>query len=103
MKMAWRQIKIWGMGFTLPEIRITVQPLNPEVAERLKKHHEGMAECQRCHKFHNGRYSLSLITHLVDEHKVESELAIEIVEKLGRRTLYTSAERRAQAAVSASR
>jgi hypothetical protein len=101
MKLAWRQILVGRVRFTLPGITIEVQPLNPEVAEKLHAHKAEMATCAKCHKLYVNRYPLSLISHLVDGHSVDSFVAIQIVEDLGRRTLAKHAERRAEALVTA--
>ena len=82
MKLAWRVITILGVSFTLPAVSIQVQPIDPAVAERLRFHRAEMAECKTCHKLYVGRYPLALITHLTEEHGVDSFVAIEIIEDL---------------------
>jgi hypothetical protein len=100
MKLAWRVIKVFGWDVTLPEIAIQVQPLCPKIAAKLQAHKAEMAGCGKCHKLYVGRYPLSLISHLVDQHGVDSFVAIQIIEDLGRKTLAQRAARR-EAAITA--
>jgi hypothetical protein len=92
MKIARRVMQIFGVA-------IEVKPLCPKVAERLKAHKAEMAECGKCHKLYVGRYPLALISHLTEDHGVDSFVAIEIIEDLGRKTLAKHAEHRARVAV----
>ena len=98
MKLAWTQFKVLGISFTLPEIAIEVQPIDPAIAARLRAHHAEMAECGKCHKLYVGRYPLALIRHLTEDHSVDSFVAIEIIEDLGRKTLAKHAAVRAAVA-----
>ena len=103
MKLAWREIKVFGLDVTLPGILIEVQPIDPATAERFRAHHAEMAECAKCHKLYVGRYPLALIRHLTEDHGVDSFVAIEIIEDLGRKTLAQRATRRAEVLVAAGR
>ena len=97
MRLAWKQFTILGVEITLPGISIEVLPLCPEVAARLQAHRVEMAECGKCHKLYVGRYPLALISHLTEDHGVDSFVAIEIIEDLGRKTLAQCEARRAEA------
>ena len=87
MKLAWREIKIFGIRFTLPAVLVVVQQLDAGQVEQFRKYRAQMAECPVCHKLYRGGYHLSMITHLVDAHEFSSTHSIEIVEDLGRKTL----------------
>jgi hypothetical protein len=97
MKLAWKQIKVLGVRITLPGIVIEVQPLSPEVAARLRHVRAEMVECKKCRSLYLGNYPLALITHLTEEHGVDSFTAIGHIEDLGRKKLAKHAERRAEA------
>jgi hypothetical protein len=94
MKLDWRQIKILGFTITLPLVVIIVQQLNATQVEQFRQYKSQMAECPKCHRLFSGRAGNSFVLHLVDDHKVESFHAMDIVGGLYRQVLQRTAERR---------
>jgi uncharacterized C2H2 Zn-finger protein len=93
MKLSWKQIRVFGITFTLPQIIILVQQLNAEQVEQFRQYKAGMAECPKCHKLFSGRAGNSFILHLQDEHRFESDKSMRIVEDLYKNLLVIRARR----------
>lgn len=94
MKLNWKQIKFFGMTITLPLVVVIVQQLNAAQVEQFRQYKTEMAECPQCHRLFSGRAGNKFILHLVDEHRVESLHAMDIVGDLYRQLLKRTAERR---------
>jgi hypothetical protein len=101
VKLSWKQIRIFGLTFTLPAIIILIQQLNAEQVEQFRQYRAGMAECPKCHKLFTVRAGNSFILHLQDDHKIDSGTSMQIVEELYRNLLGRRAHRRTELAQSA--
>ena len=97
MKLAWKQIRVLGVTINLPGVTIEVQPLTPEIAERLRSVRAEMVDCKTCRSLYLGNYPLALIKHLTEDHGVDSFTAIGHIEDLGRKKLAKHAARRTEA------
>lgn len=69
------------------------QILDTLQVELFRKHRSEMAACNKCHRLFDCRAGRSFIMHLVDEHKIDSFSAIDIVSDLGRKLLQIRQER----------
>ena len=95
MKLKWKQFRVFGTVVTLPAIIIIVQQLSPEQVEQFRAYKAGMAECPKCHRLFGGRAGLSFITHLQDEHGMDSFKSMDVVSELYKGLLVRINERRA--------
>jgi hypothetical protein len=87
VKLSWKQIRILSFTITLPLIVVIAEKMDAERIELFRQYRLEMAECPHCHKFHSGHYHLSMIGHLVKDHKMDSLHAMDIVDDLGLKKL----------------
>src|ERR1700674_4570334 len=96
MAFKWRQIRVFGLSLALPFLALVAAEIAEHQRAAFLKAHQDMADCSRCHKLFNVRAGMSFILHLRDEHKLNEEQAIDIVEHLYRKLLIKKEHHRRQ-------